>query len=66
MENQKLPLFGSQLIDSGSKTPYSDATQVKLIFFFIPSYYVLKIYNEISSTLHRRRRRRRRSPSCPQ
>lgn len=67
MENQKLlPLFGSQLIDSGSKTPYSDATQVKLIFFyFIPSYYVLK-YIEISSTLHRRRRRRRRSPSCPQ
>jgi hypothetical protein len=28
MELSKLPLFGSQLIDSSSKTPYSDATQV--------------------------------------
>ncbi|KAG5674547.1 hypothetical protein PVAND_004506 [Polypedilum vanderplanki] len=29
MELSKLPLFGSQLIDSSSKTPYSDATQTK-------------------------------------
>lgn len=35
MENQKMPLFGSQLIDSNSKTPYSDATQVNFIYSFL-------------------------------
>lgn len=29
METHKLPLFGSQMIDLNSKTPYSDATQTK-------------------------------------
>lgn len=29
MENHRKPLFGSQLINSGTKTPYSDATQTK-------------------------------------
>lgn len=34
-----LPLFGSQLIDKNSSTPYSDATQVglKKLFFLILS-----------------------------
>lgn len=29
MENLITPLFGSQLVNSSSKTPYSDATQVR-------------------------------------
>lgn len=29
METLTKPLFGSQLVNSSSKTPYSDATQVK-------------------------------------
>lgn len=30
-----VPLFGSQLIDKNSATPYSDATQVGLVDFFV-------------------------------
>lgn len=35
METHKMPLFGSQLIDLNSKTPYSDATQVRIIFYVV-------------------------------
>lgn len=31
--NGGLPLFGSQLVDKNSSTPYSDATQVGVCFF---------------------------------
>lgn len=44
MENHKLlPLFGSQLVNSNSKTPYSDATQVGINFF-----YVLNLFSPLS------------------
>lgn len=36
-----MPLFGSQLVNTGSKTPYSDATQVRGIekYFFASQLY---------------------------
>lgn len=27
-----IPMFGSQLVDKNSSTPYSDATQVRILF----------------------------------
>lgn len=33
--NSGLPIFGSQLVDKNSSTPYSDATQVGLMIFYL-------------------------------
>lgn len=30
-----IPMFGSQLVDKNSSTPYSDATQVRILFWKI-------------------------------
>lgn len=37
-DKKPLPLFGSQLVDENSKTPYSDATQVRVISSLINNF----------------------------
>lgn len=42
-----LPMFGSQLVDKNSSTPYSDATQVFAHFLFPPT---LILFKQLIST----------------
>lgn len=53
MESHLKPLFGSQLINSTSKTPYSDATQVrgitKFVFIFFFASQLIRVDTSSSS-----------------
>lgn len=50
MEDLITPLFGSQLVNSSSKTPYSDATQVRGIKTFFASQLFVSLPSQPSSS----------------